>query len=205
MLSDNLSFYRARAGLTQSETAARLGVTRQAYNHYETGKREPPLSVLKALAEIFDVSVDDLTADKAPKHEKKARTGVKVPLLGTIRGGEPSYAFEDIDGEVEISERLAATGEFFALRLRGDSMAPAIMDGDIIIVRRQDFVESGEVAAVLIDGEDATCKQVVRSPGGITLVGFNASVFTPRFYSAAEIDALPIRILGKVVETRRNW
>ena len=84
-------------------------------------------------------------------------------------------------------------------------MLPWLRDGDIAIIKQQSDVESGDVAVVLINGDEATIKQIKKSKDGIMLYGFNTSVFTPIFYSNKEIEELPVRIIGKLVESRRPW
>lgn len=76
------------------------------------------------------------------------------------------------------------------------------MEGDVVIVRRQDDVESGDIAIVLVNGNEATVKRVKKQEDGITLIATNTSVYEPHYYSNKEIEELPVRILGKVVELR---
>lgn len=80
-----------------------------------------------------------------------------------------------------------------------------MMEGDVVIVRRQDDVDSGDIAIVLVNGNDATVKEVKESPAGITLIGHNAAIYTPQFYSNKEIQNMPVQIIGKVVEMRRKF
>lgn len=105
---------------------------------------------------------------------------------------------------VEISDRQNS-GTVFALRVTGKSMEPSILQNDLLIVRKQEDVDSGDIAIVLINGEEATVKQVKKSKEGITLVGFNLAVYSPTFYSNEDIQNLPVRIIGKVIESRREW
>lgn len=84
-------------------------------------------------------------------------------------------------------------------------MEPRIEDGEIVIVKQQEDVECGDVAIVLVNGDEATCKQVKKSPEGITLIGFNPVVYPPHFYSNKEIEELPVRVIGRVVESRKKW
>lgn len=79
------------------------------------------------------------------------------------------------------------------------------MEGDVVIIRRQDDVDSGDIAIVLVNGDEATVKEIKESPAGITLIGHNAAVYTPHFYSNHDIESLPIQIIGKVVEMRRKF
>jgi len=84
------------------------------------------------------------------------------------------------------------------------SFIPNVL-GDIVIVRKQPCVESGETAIVLVNGNDATVKQVKETDSGTMLIGHNTAVYTPHFYSKAEIEALPVQIIGKVAELRRKF
>lgn len=81
-------------------------------------------------------------------------------------------------------------------------MEPRMMEGDVVIVRRQDDVDSGDVAIVLVNGNEATVKRIKKQEDGITLIATNTSVYEPHFYSNKEIQSLPVQILGKVVELR---
>lgn len=128
--------------------------------------------------------------------------GVRIPVLGTVVAGLPMYASENIIDYEEITPQLAATGEYFALQIKGRSMEPRIYEGDVVIVRRQDDVDSGDTAIVLVNGDEATIKRVKKSPEGVTLIANNVAVYEPHFYSNAEIATLPVRFLGKVIELR---
>lgn len=89
-----------------------------------------------------------------------AGRGVRIPVLGRVVAGIPIEAVEEILDYEEITPELAATGEFFALKIRGHSMEPRMMEGDVVIVRKQEDVESGDVAIVLVNGNEATVKRV---------------------------------------------
>lgn len=84
-------------------------------------------------------------------------------------------------------------------------MLPKLEEGDIVIVKCQEDVETGDIAIVLVNGDEATIKQVKKVDGGIMLYGFNSDVYSPHFYSNQQIEALPVQILGKVIESRRSW
>ncbi|MEG1413499.1 MAG: S24 family peptidase, partial [Acidaminococcaceae bacterium] len=131
--------------------------------------------------------------------------GVKIPVLGRVVAGVPLEAITDILDYEEISVDMARTGEFFALQIKGDSMTPRICEGDVVIVRKQPTVDSGSLAIVLINGEDATLKQVIVRPDGIMLQAFNPAVYPTHFYTCADIKKLPVTILGKVVELRGRF
>ena len=111
----------------------------------------------------------------------------------------------NILGYEEITQNMADTGDFFALKIQGHSMEPRLEEGDIVIVRKQSYADSGDIAIILVNGNEATCKQIKKSDTGITLIGFNPVVYPPHFYSKEEIASLPVSIIGIVVESRHTW
>ena len=192
---------RKRKGLTQKDMADYLGISRQAYANYETGNREPDIHTLKSLSEYFHVSIDTLLDNESPSIKKH---GVKIPVFGSVAAGIPIEAITDIEDYEEISEELAATGEFVALKIKGSSMEPMMLAGDTVIIRVQNTIETGEIAVVLITGAEATCKKIKKTPEGIMLISLN-SVYDPMFFTNKEIESLPVRIFGKVIEMRRAF
>lgn len=187
--------------MTQREVASLLNITASAYSNYEQGTRLPDILMLKKLAAIFGVSLDVITGDK-PLNESK---GIKIPVLGVIPAGTPIEAVEDILDYEDISEDMARRGNYFALKVRGDSMLPTVKDGDVVIVRQQEDAESGQICVVMINGYDATLKEIKKEPNGIWILPHNPnSDFKPSFYSKEEIIKKPIRIIGVAVEIRRS-
>ena len=121
---------------------------------------------------------------------------VKVPVLGTIAAGIPIFAEENMDGEILVDESNIGKGRFFALRVRGDSMINAgIMNGDLVIIRRQPLAENGDIIAALIDSE-ATLKRLSLSNGEVLLLPENEK-YSPINVTCNE----DFRILGKMVTT----
>lgn len=203
-LGDRLRALREQSGKTQRELAALLCINRVSYTQYENNKRTPPPDTLRKLAIIFNVSVDYLLGNDVMK-ANAAKKGVKIPVLGRVVAGVPIDAVQEILDYEEITPEMAATGDYFSLQVKGASMEPTLRDGDIVIVKKQSTVDSGDIAIVLVNGNDATVKEIKESPAGITLIGHNAAIYTPQFYSNKEIQNLPIQIIGKVVEMRRKF
>ena len=129
---------------------------------------------------------------------------IQIRVLGKVAAGVPIEAVEDVIGEETISKKMAETGDYFGLRISGDSMEPLIHHGSIVIVRQQDDVENGDVAIVIVNGEDATCKKIEKFENGIMLVPINKA-YEEKFYTNEEIEKLPVRIMGKVVESRTKF
>ena len=191
---------RKAKNMTQKEVASLIGVNQNTYSYWENGKTKIDDKTLKKLSNIFDVSIDYLLSN-APAKPKK---GVRIPVLGRVQAGIPVEAIEEIIDYEEIEEDLAKTGEFFGLQIKGDSMSPNILEGDIVIVRQQPDIESGEIGIVLINGQDATVKKVVKHDTGLSLVAFNPA-YPPRIFNFEDIKKLPVVILGKVIELRRKF
>ena len=154
------------------------------------------------LKELDGTQLVTLLPDKKKEPTSYHAKGVRIPVLGRVAAGIPIEAIEDIDEWEEIPEAMAKTGEYFALRITGNSMEPRMLDGDVVIVKRQSDVDNGDVAVVLVNGNDATVKQITKSETGLTLIGWNLTVYTPRTYNKKECRDLPVSILGKVVEIR---
>lgn len=202
--AEKLKELRQQKGMTQSELAKLLKMQRSTLGMYETGKREPNFETLNMFANFFNVDMNTLmdmnnTSNQNPSSPVRS---IKIPVLGTVVAGVPLEAVENIIGWEEISPAMAATGEHFALRIKGTSMEPRICEGDIVVVRKQEDIESGDTAIVLINGGEATVKKVKKTEEGIMLIANNMAVYSPHFYSNKDIESLPVQIIGKVVELR---
>ena len=232
-VASRIKHYRKAAGLTQKELGEKIGVKHNTISSYEGGKNEPEQNMLFKIASALGISVNDLfpptegsettsnetepisqpssiTYTLPPSHGDDSVMvpipgGYRIPVLGKVVAGVPINAITDISGFEEIPEQMGRAGEFFALEIKGRSMAPTLHEGDVVIVRQQPNVENGEIAIVLINGNEATVKEVKESPDGLTLIGHNVAIYTPHFYNRQEIESLPIQILGKVVELRRKF
>ena len=123
--------------------------------------------------ELFSQLDDDLKVNIGTEKVKMAKKAIRIPVLGNVAAGVPIEAIENIIDYEEISEELAHTGDFFALKIKGDSMEPRICDGDVVIVRKQDYAETGDLVIALVNGDSATCKRLAKYPSGIRLIPFN--------------------------------
>lgn len=199
-IGERIKDARKSAGLTQLELAKKTDLSRSYIGDIEKDRYNPSVSTLQLIATATNTPLEDLLP--STKTASPTGRGVRIPVLGRVVAGIPIEAVEEILDYEEITPELAASGEFFALKIRGHSMEPRMMEGDVVIVRRQDDVESGDVAIVLVNGNEATVKRVKKQEDGITLIANNISVYEPHYYSNKEIEELPVRILGKVVELR---
>nr|DAF39930.1 MAG TPA: Repressor protein CI [Caudoviricetes sp.] len=198
MFNERLKTLRIQRKMTQSELAKKIYISQPAYSKYEVGTASPNPETLSKIADALDVSVDYLLgSDSQP-----ARPGyIRIPVLGRVAAGIPIDAIEEVIDWEDISAEAAGDGEYFGLQIKGHSMEPKISDGDVVIVRRQPDVDSGDIAVVLVNGDDATVKRIKKSPQGVTLIPSNPA-YEPMYYSNKEIESLPVQILGRVVELR---
>ncbi len=187
---------RLKKELTQKKVAQKLGIEQQSYARLESADLNSiSLKRLNELSIIFEVPLETILENP---------NKLLIPVLGTIPAGIPLEAIEEIIDYEEIPQSMATTGNFFGLKVKGDSMSPRIINGDIVIVKKQEDAESGDICVVMVNGFDATLKQIKKDYNGITLVPFN-NEYKPMFYSNKEIQELPVRIIGKVVELRGKF
>ncbi len=191
--------------LTQAELGKKLGVAPSTVGMYERGQREPDFETLEKISAFFSVNMNTLLGkENAFDESKNSVVGIKIPVLGKVAAGIPITAVENILDYEEIPSAMASSGDYVALKIQGSSMEPRMYDGDVVIVRVQSSVEHGEVAVVMVDGSEATVKKVQFQSSGILLQPFNPS-YEPIFYSKEDVEKLPVRIFGKVVECRQKY
>lgn len=190
---------RLQFGLTQEELAKKLGLQKSAIAKYENGRVENiKRSVIDKMAQILECSpsylmgweseTDNLPSNMTPLDEMD-----KIPLVGRIACGTPILAEENIEDYVDLPSHIHAD---FALECKGDSMINAgIYDGDIVYIKKQPFVENGQIAAVLLDGEEATLKRFYKNNDTVTLLPENTA-YSPMTFVGEEINNLKIEGLA---------
>lgn len=194
-----LKFLRKKNNLTQEELAKIVHTTRTAVGKWETDKNLANQDSLDILCEKFNVSLDYLLGKDS---EPNSTNWIKV--YGSIAAGIPLEAIVDITDYEEISEEMAKSGEYFALSIKGNSMSPRIQDGDVVILKKQEKVDNGEIAAVLVNGNEATLKKIKILDNGLALIPLNPEYET-MFYTSEQVANLPVRIIGKLVELRAKF
>jgi repressor LexA len=193
-------------GITQEQVAEYLGISRPTYTQYESGRRQPGKKNLLKLCELYQVSTDYLlSSDVAEKNTSVSKGYFRIPVLGNVPAGLPIEAVTDIIDWEELPNEMGKPEDFFALRINGNSMEPKFSKGDVVIVRKQDDADSGDIVIAMINGCDAACKKLKKyGKDGIALVSSNTA-YPPMFFSNEEIASKSVRILGKVVELRAKF
>ena len=199
---ERIKLRRKEIGLSAETVAERLGVSPATIYRYENNDiKKFPTDILEPLAKVLHTTPAYLLGIE---NKSKSKNAVKIPVLGLVRAGIPMDAVEYIIDYEEIGEDMARQGEFFGLQIKGDSMEPKISEGDVVIVRKQPDVENGEIAIVLVNGDEATIKKVQKFNGGINLIPSNPA-YDVITYTNEQIEKLPVRVLGKVVELRAKF
>lgn len=200
-IGDKIRMLRKRKGLTQTELGEKLGVKTNAVSKWECGRVEDiPMSKVKAMSVLFDVTpsflIDDeqLPSNATPLDVQSFH---RIPILGRIAAGLPLYAEQHIEGYTLTD--LNGGAEYFALRVKGDSMnAARIQEGDVLIVRRQEEVENGEVAIVMVGDDDATVKRFYSAGNTVTLMPQSTN---PQHQAQIyDLRKTKVKVLGKVVK-----
>ena len=182
-------------------------------SQYVNGKSNPDNEKIFLLSKVFGVTEAWLLGYDVPRYERleeakinepQTQQGLQIPVLGTVAAGIPISAVEDILDYEEVPQSWENQGEFFGLRIKGDSMQPKMDDGDVVIVRQQSDANSGDTVIALVNGDDATCKKLQKTENGIMLVSTNPN-YLPMFFTNEEIVTKPVVILGKVVELRSKF
>lgn len=205
--------YREKNQLSQRGFASRTTLSPSYINTLEkifnpkTGKPySVTTDVAKEIANAMNMSIEELLLKIDSSQEFTTNTTIHndkrlFPILGEVKAGYDMLSFENTIGYIAIDKDLGAPENYYALKIKGDSMAPILNEDDIVVVHKQSDVENGNVAIILIDDEEATVKRVYKTEKGIRLEAFNPYYPTKEF-TTEEIKNKPVKIIGKVIEAR---
>lgn len=202
-----LKEFRKKARVTQAEIAELVGVNQNTYSYWENGKTKIDNATLSKLADYFNVSIDELLGRDTSKILAENFEIVdmgemkKIPVVGSVKCGPNGLAFEDFDGDIAVQAKF--NGDVFALKCKGDSMAGiGIFEGDIAIIRKQEDVECGELAVVIVDNEEGTLKRVKKKDSFIILESANVNYSARVFVNE---DLRRVKIIGKVIQVIKQF
>ena len=194
----NLAKFRSLKNISMTELAESIGVSQSTISDWEHGKKMPRSGAIQKIADYFNIEKTDLLIDSSnPINNLAPLTSfVNIPVLGTITCGEPILASENMEGYRQEPTDTLPSGNLFYLRTKGDSMTPTIPENSYVLIKEQPEVEDGEIAAVIVNGDDeATLKRVKHQNGLIMLFADNHNyapiIITP------DVQA---RVIGKAMK-----
>jgi len=198
-IGERIKRRREAMGLTQADLGRLVGVSYQTISGWEVGDDPPPSKHLPALCRALDMRPEELLNMDLPPNAFPVTEMVLLPVIGQAQAGKPRLALEDYEEKKPVEKELVSGGEYFWMRVEGDSMTGAgIFPGGLVLVRRQPYVENGQVAVVDMFDDGVVIKQVYRTDNRLVLISANPS------YMPISVPADQCRIIGLVVEFRRR-
>lgn len=216
-IASNIKFLRLTHGKTQEDLAKVCNKQNTAISNYEKGIREPDSVDLANIANYFNVTVDDLLTkdlrfDNGEIIDLEEEISVQIPVLGVIKAGIPVEAQQDILEYIDIPKSWLKGGKsFYGLKISGDSMFPKYNENDIVIFEKSNGMDlsfNKKDCAVMVNGYDATFKNVTINDNGISLVPLNLNNtegYQPTFYTKEQIESLPVNVIGVAREKRTRF
>ena len=197
IFSKNLKYYMTINNKTRNDICNDLGFKYTTFTEWYNGNIYPRIDTIETLANYFRIEKSDLIESNSNKMDKL----YKIPVLGTVKAGYDWLAEENVVDYITLKENIPNIKEYYALRITGDSMLPLLSDGDLVIVHNQNDVESGQTAVVLINGEEATVKRLIKTKDGIELHALNP-YYPVKKFTFEDIKNIPIKIIGRVKEAK---
>lgn len=208
MFYDSFKRYCDSIGKSPTTVAKEIGFSANAPTAWKIKGSTPKSTSVQKIADYFGITTDQLLNDFPEPSHLRHEKGVKIGVLSAVGAGIPLEAIsifdqDDPDAWEEISRSDANAAQYFALRIRGDSMEPEIRHGDIVIVRRSEEFEDGDWVIALVNGDEGVCKVLRFRDNGISLNSFNPE-YDPMIFTKEQIEDLPVRLIGVVEEIRRK-
>ena len=202
IMAENIKYYMREKDVRPTDICHTLNFPMPTFSDWINAKTYPRIDKIELMANYFGISKSDLVEERTSA--KSSSSAYTINVLGRVAAGIPLNAVEEIIDTEEIPEKMARTGEFFGLKIKGHSMEPRICDGDVAIVRQQADVEDGDIAIVLVNGDEGTCKRIKRYQDSLALLPLNPT-YEPMVYTKKQVADLPVTIIGKVVELRGKF
>ena len=228
LLGDIIKQYREEHQMSLQDFASLIGTSRSYIHMLEkninpsTNKPiNPSIETLKLLANAMNMDLEVLlkqldseqqiylNEDEYKKQFIKTdalgNPVTSIPLLGSVKAGYNYLAQENWIGTVDVESSLVGSGDdYFALKVKGDSMAPTFLEDDIVIIKKQNDCENNEYAVVIINGDEGTLKKIKKTDNGIILQPLNPA-YGPVMYTKEEMETIPIIIVGVVKQLKREF
>lgn len=212
LVGKRLKQAREEKNISLEEAGNKVGVNKSTVLRWENGMTEKfKIPTLEILAEFYDVNPSWLMGNDVAKYRKNIKKDIignpisTIPILGIVKAGYDYLAQENIIGTIDIEKSLVGDGsDYFALKVKGDSMFPVLIENDIVIVKKQNDFENGDIVIAIINGDEATIKKGKKSDAGILLQPFNQN-YEPLLFTYDEMESIPVTIVGIVKQLKREF
>ena len=198
IFSKNLRRYMKINNKDRNDVSRELNIPYSTLTDWYNGNIYPRIDKIQLLANYFGIQKADLV-------ESNSNINKNIPILGTVKAGYNWLAEENVIGYITDENTVKSyeknIHEYYALKVTGDSMLPLLSEGDLVIVHDQEDVESGQTAVVLINGEEATVKKVIKTNEGIELHAMNP-YYPVKKFTFEDMKNIPVKIIGRVKEAK---
>ena len=203
IFAKNLQYYMDLNHKDRNDISRELDIPYTTITSWLKAEFYPRIDKIQLLANYFEIQKSDLTEERKTSNTS-ASSSALVFIYGTIPAGIPMECIEDIIDTEEISADMLKGGkQYFGIKVKGDSMYPEYLDGDTLILEKTDICENGDDCVIMVNGNDGTFKRVFKNENGIILQPLNPT-YSPLVYTNQQIEELPVRVLGVLVEFRRK-
>lgn len=205
IFSENLKYYMQLNEKDRNDICRDLGFAYTTFAEWYNGNIYPRIDKIEILANYFNIKKSDLIEDKEKtKLDQLGNPVISIDLLGSVKADYNGIVDEHKIGTVTIPVEMSKTGDFFALQVKGDSMFPALFEDDIVIIKKQNDFETGDLVVAIINGDEATVKKGKKTEFGIMLQPLNTN-YEPLIYTYDQIKTVPVTIIGVVKELKRTY
>lgn len=196
--------------MKQVDLVEKTHLDKTLINKYLSGVTNAKQDKLTILAKALDINEVwlmgyDIPMDRNIVLDELGNPVTPIPLVRAVKAGYDYLAQENLEGTINVEKSLVGDGsEYFALKVKGDSMAPVFIEGDIVIIHKQNDCENNQIAIVIVNGEEGTVKKVRKTEAGIILQPLNLA-YAPMMFTNKEMDSIPVTIVGIVKQLKRDF
>ena len=210
LVGNRLKQAREEKGISLEDAGKKVGVNKSTVLRWENGQTEKfKIPTLEILADYYGVNSSWIIGNDSCKYSTEridvfGNPVVSIPILGIVKAGYNYLAEENWIGTIDVGKKLAESGDLFALKVHGDSMSPTLIEDDIVIIKKQDDFENGDIVVAIVNGDEATIKKGKKSDAGILLQPLNTD-YEPLIFTYDEMKTIPVTIVGIVKQLKREF
>lgn len=204
IFAKNLNYYMNINKKNRSDVCRDLDIPYSTFTDWCNANIYPRIDKIEMLANYFDIKKSDLVENKE-KLDMIGNPVTSIPILGIVKAGYDYLAQENWVGTIDVETSLVGNGkDFFALKVHGNSMSPVLIEDDIVIIKKQNDFENGDIVVAIINGDEATIKKGKKSDSSILLQPLNPS-YEPLIFTYDEMKTIPVEIIGIVKQLKREF